>query len=253
MCIMSKKRVSLTLDEDLVSKVNDEASGNDLNRSQQVEFILENYFSSRSITDAVVFCGGEDARSMEMHEGKPVLAHILDSLKSTTVQKVFLLAGRNADQISNYFGETYSRLRIRTISEERPEGTAAALEELEGKVSDTFLVLNGHVLSDVDIGDMLDVHREEGSMATMALTTVNDPSNYGVARLKGRTILGFEEKPSAGEEPSRLINAGTYIFEPEIFDELNSDSIEEVFEKLASERKLSGYIYGGEWQEFSSN
>jgi NDP-sugar pyrophosphorylase family protein len=83
----------------------------------------------------------------------------------------------------------------------------------------------------------------------LALTTVEDPSRYGVARLKGRRILGFEEKPAKGKEPSRLINAGTYIFDPEIFSHLDADSLEEVFEQLASQSSLSGYIYGGKWKD----
>lgn len=246
---MSKKRVSLTLDEDLVGRIDSEAERNDFNRSQQVEQILGRYFDSRAVTTAVVFCGGEEARSMKDYDGKPVLAHILDNLEDTTVERVFLLAGGNADEIESHFGENYMGLDLEIVSEERPQGTAAALEKIRDKIASTFLVLNGHVLSDVDVDEMLEVHREENSVATMALTTVNDPSSYGVARLKGRTILGFEEKPSPGEEPSRLINAGTYIVEPEIFDYINRDSIEEVFEHLSTERKLSGYIYGGEWKE----
>lgn len=247
---MSKKRVSLTLEEGLVDRIDAEASRNNLNRSQQVEDLLDDYFVSRSIGTAVVFCGGSEARSMNDYDGKPVLSHVLDNLADTTVERVFLLSGENRERIESYFGDVYRGLELVTVSEEDPEGTARALEIIKDRIAGTFLVLNGHVLSDVDIDEMLEVHREEDVMASMALTTVNDPSSYGVARLKGRSILGFEEKPSPGEEPSRLINAGTYIVEPEIFEEIDRDSIEEVFEKLAAERQLAGYIYGGEWKEF---
>ena len=247
---MPKKRVSLTLEQELVDRIDSEASGNNLNRSQQVEDLLEEYFDGRSIRTAVIFCGGKEARSMKKFEGKPVLSHILDNLVDTTIEDVILLSGKNTDQISDHFGKEYRGLSISIVGDESPKGTARALEKVKNKVSGTFLVLNGHVLSDVDIDDMLKVHRAEEVTATMALTTVNDPSAYGVARLKGRTILGFEEKPSPGNEPSRLINAGTYILEPEIFDEINENSIEEVFEKLSTKRQLAGYIYGGKWKEF---
>lgn len=96
---------------------------------------------------------------------------------------------------------------------------------------------------------MLRVHEEENPAATMALTAVENPSDYGVAELKGRRILGFKEKPEPGSEPSRLINAGTYILDPRIFDRLDHRSLENVFENLAEKGKLSGYIYGGEWRE----
>jgi NDP-sugar pyrophosphorylase family protein len=67
------------------------------------------------------------------------------------------------------------------------------------------------------------------------------------------SILGFEEKPDRGDEPSRLINAGTYIFEPEIFGILEHETIEEAFEQLARQQKLTGYIYGGEWKDFKQD
>lgn len=247
---MSKKRVSLTLEEELVDRIDTEADVNDINRSRQVEDIVDEYFRNRSIRTAVVFCGGEELKSLNEWEGKPVLAHIIDSLDLQEIQRVILLTGNNREEIESRFGSRYRGINLEYISEEEPKGTAAALEKLEERVNSTFIALNGHVISDVDLEDMLKVHREEDSVATMALTTLNDPSEYGVAKLKGRTILGFEEKPSPGEEPSRLINAGTYVFEPEIFSHLVSDSLEDVFDRLSRRKKLSGYIYGGKWKDF---
>ena len=247
---MAKKRVSLTLEEELVKRIDAEAEINDVNRSRQVENIIEEYFRNRSIRTAVIFCGGEELQSMEKWQGKPVLAHIIDNLNLEDIQRVILLAGENREDIEDHFGSRYRSVNLEYVSEDEPKGTAAALSKVEGRINSTFIALNGHVVSDVDLEDMLEVHRDEGSIATMALTTVTDTEQYGVAQLKGRTILGFEEKPSPGEEPSRLINAGTYILEPEIFEMLDEDSLEDVFEKLAAQKKLSGYIYGGEWKDF---
>jgi len=248
---MSKKRVSLTLEEELVEKIDAEADMNDVNRSKQVETMINQYLDSRSIKTAVIFCGGEKLLSMNEWEGKPVLAHIMDNLELQDIQRVILLAGDNRSSIEEYFGSRYHSMNLEYISEDEPQGKAAALSKVEERINTTFIALNGHVVSDVDLEDMLEVHREEGSMATMALTTVENPSKYGVARLKGRTILGFEEKPSPGQEPSRLINAGTYILEPEIFDYLGDEKLEDLFAELSSTRELSGYIYGGEWKDFS--
>ncbi len=248
---MSKKRVSLTLEEELVDTIDAEADMNDVNRSRQVETIIKEYFRNRSIRTAVIFCGGEDLQSMNQYEGKPVLAHIIDNLDLQDIQRVILLTGKNREEIEEHFGSRYRGVNLEYVSEEEPKGKAAALAKVEDRINSTFIALNGHVISDVDLEDMLEVHRDERAVATMALTTVNNPSEYGVARLKGRTILGFEEKPSSGEEPSRLINAGTYLLEPEIFDQLGKESLEAVFERLSDQRKLSGYIYGGEWKDFS--
>ncbi len=246
--MMPKKRVSLTLEEELVEKIDEEASGKGLNRSQMVEDLVDGYFRGKSVDTAVVLCGDEENRSMEEYEGKPVLEHVLEHLSDEGVNRVVLLAGRN-EGIEEYFGSSSSGMALDYVFEEDPRGTAAALRTVEDAVEGMFAVLNGHVISDVDLNEMMSLHREEDVLATMALTTVEDPSKYGVARLKGSRILGFEEKPEPGKEPSRLINAGTYVLDPEIFDRLDSDSLEDVFEQLASERSLAGYIYGGGWMD----
>lgn len=245
---MAKKRVSLTLDEDIVEKVDHEADRRDLNRSQMVEDIIDNYLGQKGLNTAVVLCGDEEARTLELQAGKPVLSHILDNLSEEGFSRVILLAGQNR-VIEDNFGSEYNGLALEYIFEEKPQGNAAALREAENKIKDDFAVLNGHVIADVDFQDMLNVHREEDALATISLTAVEDPTNYGVAKLKGRKILGFEEKPEEGKEPSRLINAGAYIFSPDVFSELEEDSLESAFTRFASESELYGYIYGGEWKD----
>lgn len=244
---MTKKRVSLTLPEEIVERVDVEADEKDLNRSEMVEEALDAYFAQRGLETAVVLCGDPELKSMESYRGKTVLEHILEHLESEHISRAVLLVGQNRQEIEERFGSSFGEIAIEYVSEEEPRGTAAALEQVESKIERPFVVLNGHVITDVDLSDMLRLHNEEDSVATIALTSVEEPSKYGAARLKGRKILGFEEKPEKGEEPSRLINAGTYILDPEIFEYLQSDSLEEVFETLSSRSLLSGYIYGGKW------
>lgn len=245
---MAKKRVSLTLDEDMVEKVDREADRRDLNRSQMVEEIIDQHFRQEGLDTAVVLCGDNDARTLELYQGKPVLSHILDNLAEEGFSRVFLLAGQNR-VIEDNFGSEYSNLVLEYVFEQNPAGTAAAIRKVEDKIKDDFAVLNGHVIADVDFQDMLNVHKEEDALATIALTAVEDPTNYGVAKLKGREILGFEEKPSKGDEPSRLINAGAYILGPKVFSDLEEDSLEAAFSRFASRSQLYGYIYGGDWKD----
>jgi NDP-sugar pyrophosphorylase family protein len=246
---MGKKRVSVTLSERLVDHIDAETNRSDLNRSQLIEQILDNYMDELRIKTAVVFCGGPEAKVMNSYKGEPVLKHVLEDLNNY-VSRVILLAGLNSEEIEEEFGSQYKDMALEYVSDETM-GTAAALSRVENRIGGTFLAVNGHVISDVDIKEMTETHREEGRTATMALTTVENPTSYGVAKLKGRKIRGFEEKPQPGQEPSRLINAGTYILEPEIFNHLKEDSIETVFEQLAKEGKLSGYIYGGKWKDIT--
>jgi len=245
---MSKKRVSLTLDERLVERVDAEAELEDVNRSQLVEQIIQGHFKQQGIDTAVILCGDPELKTLELYDGKPVLSHILDNLAEENISRAILLTGENTE-IEENFGSQYHGLALEYVSETELEGTAAALQKIKDRVDSTFVTLNGHVIADVDLQDMLRAHEEADSIATMALTAVEDPSNYGVASLKGKRILGFKEKPEPGNEPSRLINAGTYILEPTIFESLDHNSLEQVFEQLADSSELSGYIYGGKWEE----
>ncbi|MFO7793349.1 MAG: sugar phosphate nucleotidyltransferase [Candidatus Nanohaloarchaea archaeon] len=244
---MSKKRVSLTLNQTLLKRVDAEADHRSLNRSQMVEEIIEDYIRGQTIDTAVILCGDPDLSPLKEINGRPVLSHILEGLQDKGLTRAIILAGGNREKLQSHFGEKGFGITLDYVSDE-VEGPAEALKKLEDRIGKTFLVLNGDVVLDLDIEDMVSVHRQEDSVATMALRTADDPSQYGVVRMKGRTVLGFEEKPEPGEEPTRLVNAGAYIFEPEAFSILEED-LDSFFEELSSEKQLSGYIYGGKWDK----
>ncbi|WEL20062.1 sugar phosphate nucleotidyltransferase [Candidatus Nanohalococcus occultus] len=248
---MSKKRVSLTLEESLVDRLDAEAERKSHNRSQTVEEILSKYFDAQGLDTAVILCGDPELKSLELYNGRSILSNILENLSGQGIRRVVLLTGKNKERIRKEFGKSYEGISIEYVEDESVSGTAAALEKLEAELTSSFLVVNGHVIADVDLDEMYRFHRSNESVATMALTTVEDPSRYGVARLKGRKVIGFEEKPEPGKEPSRLINAGRYVLDPEIFEHLSSEDLETVFESLAKSGRLSGYIYGGEWKDVS--
>lgn len=246
---MSKKRVSLTLDNVLVDRIDSEAEYRSMNRSQMVEEIIQNYVREQEIDTAAVFCGGEAYNPLKNVDGKPLMCHVFDMLASKGIQRIILLAGSNSENLENHFGKEWRGLRLKYVSDSADKGTATALKEIKDGVGKTFFAINGDVIADIDLRDMLQVHRDENKTASMALTTVQDPTNYGVVNMKGRTIQGFDEKPDPGEEPTRLINAGAYIFEPEIFSQLQEGGLHKTFEELSRKKDLTGYIYGGDWRK----
>src|SRR5207342_549870 len=88
-----------------------------------------------------------------------------------------------------------------------------------GRISGTFLALNGDVLADAPLGDLVTMHRERGASATIALSRVDDPSRYGLVRIDGDgRVLAFLEKPEPEEIDTDLINAGAYVLEPSVLD-----------------------------------
>ena len=154
---------------------------------------------------------------------RPHIEHVFDLLQRHDVTKVVLLTSYRADA----FGTTLERAEQRGIGvelalEPEPLGTAGALKNAEGSIGDgTFLAFNGDVLTDVDLGQVVEFHRARGAVATIVLTPVDDPSAYGVVptAADGR-VLGFIEKPPPGEATTNLINAGVYVFEPSILDRI---------------------------------
>jgi NDP-sugar pyrophosphorylase family protein len=112
-------------------------------------------------------------------------------------------------------------------------------------------MINGDNLYKIDYPEMIQASLSNGAVATIALTTVSDPSKFGVAKMKGTRIVDFVEKPKLNEAPSNLINAGIYIFNSKIFDYIpdkHFSMIEtEVFPKLIADEQFYGYVMEGQW------
>jgi NDP-sugar pyrophosphorylase family protein len=160
-----------------------------------------------------------------------------------------------AEALVRYLGPTKYDLGIIYSREQRPLGTGGPIRKAKELLNgEPFLVLNGDVITDVDYRRLIEYHKAKGGLATLALTSVSDPSRYGAVELdwEGR-ITRFVEKPEKGKEPSNLINAGIYVLDPKIFDYIpdgRAVSIErEVFPVLANERKLYGFEFHGLWTD----
>jgi mannose-1-phosphate guanylyltransferase len=184
----------------------------------------------------------------------PFLERTLRRLKDAGIDDVILPAGYLPEAITSYFGDGSNLgLNIRYVIEAVPLGTAGALKNVEQYIDGTFLVLNGDVLTSLDLRAMLDFHRARNAAGTMHLIRVDDPSPFGVVvhDADGR-IASFVEKPKREDAPSNEINAGTYILEREILDLIPTGravSIErETFPLLiASGRPLYAYTTDDYW------
>lgn len=154
--------------------------------------------------------------------GKPLLERNIENLKRFGINEIVLSTCYKPSKIRKYFGDG-SRLgvKISYICEDKPLGTAGAIKNAEKFLDDTFIVFNADILSDFDISEMLSFHRKKGALATIAVTQLDNPSAYGVIEHdKDGYITAFKEKPKPSETSSNLINAGIYIFEPELLSEI---------------------------------
>ena len=154
---------------------------------------------------------------------RPHVEHVFDLLARHSVEEVVLLTS----YLASAFDDTVARARARGVHVEVPHGeeplgTAGAVKYAQGVVGDdTFLAFNGDVLTEVDLERLVAWHRERAAEVTILLTPVEDPSAYGVVPTdRDGRVRGFIEKPPPGQAPTNLINAGVYVFEPSILDEV---------------------------------
>jgi len=185
---------------------------------------------------------------------QPLLDWTLKNLSKGGVDTVVLAVNYMAEALVRYLGPTKFDLGIIYSREERPLGTGGPIKKAADLLQDgdSFLMLNGDIISDIDYRRLVEFHRQRGGLATIALFQVADPSRYGAVELDGEgRILRFVEKPEPGEAPSNLINAGIYVLDPRVIDyipEGRSVSIEqEVFPFLAKEGVLYGFEARGLW------
>jgi len=176
----------------------------------------------------VIMAGGQGTRLRPHTENcpkpllplgdKPMLEHIILRAKEEGFQHFVLAIHYLGHMIEDYFGDgSRWQARIDYLREESPLGTAGAISLLSPRPDAPFVVSNGDVLTDIRYGELLDFHCRHGAAATMAVRLHEWQHPFGVVRIKGVDIVGFEEKPIARSH----INAGIYVLEPSALNLLN--------------------------------
>jgi mannose-1-phosphate guanylyltransferase len=193
---------------------------------------------------------------------RPFVSHQIDLLRRHGIDDVIFSCGYRPDALRAHFGErSPDGVRFRYVVDPQPLGTAGAVKNAEALLDGgPFLVLNGDILTDLDLGAFAARHRETGAVGTVALTPVDDPSAFGLVRLfDGGRVESFVEKPAPQDlrpgEPYR-INAGTYLLEPEVLALVPAGracSIErEVFPRLAEDGVLHGFPSDAYWRDIGT-
>jgi mannose-1-phosphate guanylyltransferase len=187
---------------------------------------------------------------------RPFMDHVLNLLRAHGITDVVLAMAYLSESFAVAYGEgPHLGVKLTYVSEAEPQGTGGAIKNVEAYLDtgETFLVVNGDVLTDLDLTDMLRYHRQSGSICTIALTTVEDPTAYGLVDLDGAgRITRFTEKPRREDATSNLINAGTYLLESEVLAYIPAGEYHMVERGLfpmllAAGKPLYGYPAGAYW------
>jgi mannose-1-phosphate guanylyltransferase len=223
---------------------------------------------------ALILAGGEGTRLRPLTSttpkpviplvGRPFIGYMIEWLRGHGVDDVLISCGFMADGVRAVLGDGGGLgVRLRYVEEPEPLGTGGALKYAAELLDERFFMLNGDVLTDLDLGAQLAQHENTGARATLALIAVEDPSAYGLVRLDpGHAVTEFLEKPSAGEKPAdggsgpHLVNAGAYILERTVLDVLppagtNASIEREAFPALVG-RGLYGFEADGYWLDIGT-
>lgn len=215
---------------------------------------------------AVIMAGGEGTRlrpltcglpkPMVPIVGKPVMEHIINHLKKFDIKDIAVTMAYMPPAIMNYFGDGAEwGVSLNYYTEEVPLGTGGSVKNAEDFLDETFIIISGDALTDIDLKEALDFHKFKKSKATLVLKKVDTPLEYGVIITDDNgKIIRFLEKPSWGEVFSDTINTGIYVLEPEVLNYYkkgdNFDFSKDLFPKLLADGvPMYGYVSDSYWND----
>lgn len=220
--------------------------------------------------DAIVLVGGQGTRlrplTLTRHKSlvpvcnRPAIAYLFEWLARSGIERAVLALGRHNEDLAKAYpgGRAHGIATTLVLERERLESGGAIRNAVHAAgIEGRFVVLNGDVFVDFDFAPALAAHAARGADLTLALHAVDDPSMFGVAVVDGEGLVtGFVEKPPRGEAPGNLVNAGVWIFEPGLVDEIPQGPVrveETLFPSLVARRRpVFGYSFEGVWADIGT-
>ncbi len=257
---MRRKRITITIKPFLLKKIDEIIDGKTIrNRSHAIEKVLEEHFQSK-IDTAVILAGGkgkqlrpftwEVPKPLLPIKGKPLLEYTIENLKKAGISKVYICIGYLGDKIKKHFknGKEFG-VKINYIEEKEPLLTGGALNKLKGKLSSPFLLIYGDILTNLSFEDLIDFHLQHKAIGTVALSLSDNPELYGQIKIRGVKLTKFYDKQKETIK-SKIVNAGVYVFNNEIFQYFPKKKkfyLEDVLKELIEKDKITGYIFDEQW------
>ncbi|WP_047864978.1 sugar phosphate nucleotidyltransferase [Rubrobacter aplysinae] len=218
---------------------------------------------------AVILVGGQGSRlrpityhipkALVPLRNQPFMGYMVEFLRRGGLDGAVLSLGYLPDPIQAYFADRkdLDGFSLDYAVEDRPLGTAGGLKNAEpylDRGDGPLVVVNGDVLTGLDLGELLEAHRESGAQATITLTSVEDPTAYGLVEVDSEMqVHRFLEKPAYDEVTTNLVNAGIYVLEPEVLEMIPADqevSIErEIFPELQARGTLRAHVSSAYWRD----
>jgi NDP-sugar pyrophosphorylase family protein len=256
----SKARLTITLDRDLLRQIDRMIDGKVVrNRSHAIELLLEKSLDSK-VTTAVILAGGKTPKDRNpplMPIGQKSLLDVtFDHLHQHGIQTVYILAGKSAHALREGIGNTnHHGMILNYMREDVPLGTAGAVQAIAGELMDeSFLVIHGDVLTNINLSEFIEFHKHERTLATIAVKPREAERKYGKVLLQGNRITNFLETDES--EGISIVNSGVYLLHPDALNLIEGDVPtffeKDLFPKLAAIGELSAFLFQGIWFDISN-
>lgn len=245
---MNKSKIAISIDNSLLKLVDSKVDKSIIrSRSQAIEYFLRKGLHEQNVNAAVILLKGEHQLiSLKKINGISLLSQQIDFFLRHGINAIYIVTQHTRHM--NLLLEAISNSKINVeIIEENARGNAEALKAARNRISGSFVVMSGDTYNNFDLFKMVKKHLSSEKLATMGLMTREKASSYGTAILDGDLIVDFQEKPK--HSSTNIVNAGIYIFNPEIFELFGDvNSLEkDLFPKLARMKQLVGYFTYGEY------
>ncbi|GIW63819.1 MAG: hypothetical protein KatS3mg091_621 [Patescibacteria group bacterium] len=256
-----KKRITITLDSNLLNKIDNLALNlQGENRSSVIEKFLSEYLKS-NIKTAVVLAGdpklkkNQPIKALTSINNKPAIYYILKKLSNAGIQEVYICIDKNTAELKDKVkAKEFPDLKLKFVLEHKSLNTGGAIKQLKNKLIFPFLVYYADILTNLDLNKLLSFHINYKPLATVVVSPSTKPNLFGQITLEGINLEHFYGKQS--QQKSVIVNTGIYVLDPEIFKYFPVEDkfeLDAVLKKLIPSKKIIGYITNSSWIDLGTS
>jgi NDP-sugar pyrophosphorylase family protein len=257
--VRSKARLTITLAKDLLKQVDGMVDGKSIrSRSHAIEMLVKDALIPK-VTTAVILAGGERQTqtipALLPIGDRPLIFTMLEHLIRYGINTVYVLANKSGPDLESLVGDGHLMgVKIHHVSEEKPLGTAGAVRDLESRLPpEPFIVIHGDILTSIDLAEFIEFHKQEDTLATIAVKPRDAERKYGKVLMQGNRITDFSQTNQS--EGISIVNTGVYLLQPQSLRLIDGGKPvffeTDFFPKLAALNQLSAFVFQGVWFDVS--
>ncbi len=250
-----KDRLTITLKKDVLGELDKFIDGEKIrNRSHAIEYILGRYLGT-GVSTCVILASGKPEHNrapLLRVKNRPIIAYTIERLRLAGITRLIIVVNDDNAEVEHYLKEgTQWNMDVTYVKDSRGTGTAHSLNLVRDYINQTFLLIYGDVLTDIDFQQLIRYHiGMEDNAVTLAVTACANPTRFGVTELQGNRVYEIMNQPSHYKKSS-LVYSGISVLEPSIFQHIDSTKnkylVKDILPVLAHRGMVAGYPFTEKW------